>query len=557
MSTFKNLLNTSILQLNLTLLTNAMNHSPLSLLIRYLPKYLLSIIVVSAAVAPACAQVHRPFDFDAVALYTTAPVAGATSGLAFTASEVMNGDSVFYPSYGVDIDDDDSYIESFDFCEEVDFWGSGGQCVLQEVPLWFGRQIRKIGSESYTCETTHGDTLFFDFGLAVDDSSTVFQDTDQSLLLIAEGEGVISHLDVEDSVYQYRLAHLDAQGVPMETALHNAPITIGAQLGAIHFMRLDSFPEMAQPIAIAGHSGAEAGLYEIKAVDVYDRAIGDVYQYRYYNMSNPFDPAAISYRTYTVTDRSEDQDSVRYTYNVHHFTLDSAINALTESVSAVSKSEVLVSFPFESEESIHPDLGSFDSTYYIESLVFTPDACMSEYTYRIESTHFRNCPQGGVNCYGNNLHVAPGDLYSLPRKHVLKQGLGRTYRYSGYTICCGGGMVSGSITNLVYSQKGGVECGDLLVLGIEEGDALSSELKVFPNPTTDVLHIGYPTGAIDGQVDLEVYDSSGRRMVLQNNIIVTEGNLRISTEGWESGVYFFKILDEADRRGSGKFVVIR
>jgi hypothetical protein len=542
---------------NLTNLINAMILSQLSLFFRDLLRYLLSVIVFSTAVASACAQVYRPFDFHAVALYTTSPVAGATTSLAFTDSALMEGDSIFFPYYRADIADDNAAIQAFEYCEDVDFWGSGGACSLQNVPLWFGRQIRKTGPETYTCETTQGDTLFFDFGLAVDDSSTVFQDTDQSLLLIAEGEGAINQLEVEDAVYQYRLAHLDAQGIPMETALHNAPITIGDQLGAIHFMRIDSFPVIAQPITIAGHSGAEAGLYEIKAVDVYDRAIGDVYQYRYYSLSNPFDPAAISYRTYTVTDRSEDQDSVWYAYDVHHFTPDSVINTLTEQVGSVSKTEVLVSFPFESDESIHPDIGLYELTYYIQSLVFTPEACMSEYTYKIESTYFMNCPQGGVNCYGNSLHVAPGDFYSLPREHELKQGLGRTYRSSGNTICCGGGMVSGSNTKLVYSQKGGVECGDLLVLDTEEVDALGSELKVFPNPTTDVLHIGYPTEAIEGNLNLEVYDSSGRRMVFQNNIIVTEGNLRISTEGWDSGVYFFRMLDEAARKGSGKFVVIR
>src|SRR5690606_15693665 len=94
-------------------------------------------------------------------------------------------------------------------------------------------------------------------------------------------------LEIEDNIFQYHLAHLDSEGETLVTVLHDAPITLGDQLGAIHFMRIDSFPQVIQPIQLIGHSGAQAGMYYVRKADIYDFQIGDVFQY-YYNHSFPF-----------------------------------------------------------------------------------------------------------------------------------------------------------------------------------------------------------------------------------------------------------------------------
>jgi len=486
-----------------------------------------------------------------VALYTTSPIAGATSTLAFTGSELIEGDSIFHPIRRIDLDNEEAWVEIEEPCE---LWDSG--CNLQNIPMWLGGQMRKTDSDTYEYETINGEVLLFDFGTSLGDTSTIYAGADQSLLLIAEGEGTLNHLDIEDSVVRFRLAHLDAQGVPLSTDLQDAPIMLGAELGAIHFLRIDSFPEVAQPIILAGHSGAQAGLYEINEADIYDYSIGDLFQYRYSsNESDPFNYISY-YESFTVTARQEDENEINYTFDVHRFTTDSTTNNFFEDELTVSKTATMVRLPMESEESVHPDTPNFSDELHFESIVFTPDSCMSEYTYSIEASYLMSCPQDDVPCYGNTLHVSPEDWYQTPSEGVYRQGMGMTYSRTGWNIMSP--SISGSKTRrLIYSQKSGAECGDQVVLNTETYKENESIFKVYPNPVSDILNISYQMRFVRGQMSLQVFDAVGRETKVQNLTENTEGLSRINTEGWEPGIYLYQILEDDTPVGQGKFIVIR
>jgi hypothetical protein len=62
---------------------------------------------------------------------------------------------------------------------------------------------------------------------------------------------------------------------------------------------------------------------------------------------------------------------------------------------------------------------------------------------------------------------------------------------------------------------------------------------------------------VNGQIRLQVFDALGRIAEVQNLNEKTEGLLRINTEGWKPGIYFYRILEENSPLGEGKFVVIR
>lgn len=492
-------------------------------------------ILFAIIASAANAQVFRPFDPNVVALYTTAPIAGTTSSLAFTGSGLMEEDSVFYPVKRIAYENIDEWIEPDVVCGDIDFWGTAGMCALQNVPMWLGGEMRKTDSATYEYKTANGDVLVFNFGTEAGDSSTIFQSTDQTLLLISEGQNTYNHLDIEDSVYQYRLAHLNPQGVPLDTELHEAPITLGAQLGAIHFLRIDSFPQMAQPIVLAGHSGAEAGLYQIKEADVYDFLVGDEFQHSYYsNLSNPFN-SEFFYESSTVVERTEDENDIFYTFDVHKFTTDSTINQLYETELTVSKTAVLVTFPLETSENEHPDLPSFSDQYHFQSLVFTPDSCMSEYTYSIEASFLLSCPQNGINCFGSYLHVAPGEWYSVPSELVLKQGIGTFYRSNGWSIV--GGMSGSTKRRLVYSQKSGAECGDQVVLSTDDSEYWKSTYKAYPNPVQNTLHIALEEYVHD--VEIALYSALGQK-VFQSTYF-NQKEIQLDISNFSDGVYFLKV----------------
>ena len=63
---------------------------------------------------------------------------------------------------------------------------------------------------------------------------------------------------------------------------------------------------------------------------------------------------------------------------------------------------------------------------------------------------------------------------------------------------------------------------------------LESSLKLYPNPTSDVLNIQG-----EGMVSVEVYNTVGQRVMTQE---VNGNATQINTEGLNNGMYFLRIL---------------
>src|SRR5690554_4632080 len=89
------------------------------------------------------AQIYRPFHVNAVAVYTTAPVAGRTSSLAFVETDLMDGDSIFYPVITFDPENWEGMLEVDGGTCEESFWSTGDMCFPADVPLWLGAEMRK------------------------------------------------------------------------------------------------------------------------------------------------------------------------------------------------------------------------------------------------------------------------------------------------------------------------------------------------------------------------------------------------------------------------------
>jgi hypothetical protein len=78
------------------------------------------------------------------------------------------------------------------------------------------------------------------------------------------------------------------------------------------------------------------------------------------------------------------------------------------------------------------------------------------------------------------------------------------------------------------------------VLASEDFSELVKDLRVFPNPTTDVLTINV-VNTNDLQLDYQMIDMNGRVLIAQKNI---SNETNISVSSFPSAIYFLKITNQ-------------
>ena len=76
-------------------------------------------------------------------------------------------------------------------------------------------------------------------------------------------------------------------------------------------------------------------------------------------------------------------------------------------------------------------------------------------------------------------------------------------------------------------------------VGVSEPDKLiDKSLLIYPNPTTDVVNIRFKPEAKTARV--EIFNAMGQR-VLQDQIMVTTGQLSLKVNKLPSGIYFIRV----------------
>lgn len=80
-----------------------------------------------------------------------------------------------------------------------------------------------------------------------------------------------------------------------------------------------------------------------------------------------------------------------------------------------------------------------------------------------------------------------------------------------------------------------------LSVGINEVDQPAWQVRVWPNPGTDVLHI---EAAVKGRMDVQVRDATGRSVLAAWGM----GVLELSTSGHSPGVYFIEVTTSEGRQ---------
>ena len=67
-------------------------------------------------------------------------------------------------------------------------------------------------------------------------------------------------------------------------------------------------------------------------------------------------------------------------------------------------------------------------------------------------------------------------------------------------------------------------------------------VSVFPNPVSDFLIIDFDQ-TINSEINIELISATGQ-LILKNKINAGEKEFKINMDGYSSGIYFLKIIDQ-------------
>lgn len=487
-------------------------------------------------------QFFKPVTHQSASLYTTAPERGETSSLTVLDTSHVDNDVVFnlFKKWTPD-SPWESLLTPDEDCTH-DSWGSGGLCAPANIPQWLGPKIVETASNEYAFFTSIGDTLNFNFELNPGDSSLFYSENDETYYLIYEESDLETHINFTDSVSTYRIAHLDPSGEPVNSNLHNAPVTIGKELGMIEFFRIDSFPIQLQPIQIAGHLGTESGLHKIMASDIFDYEVGDVFQYRY--VQNEYAPGVgyATYSTRTVISREENDTAIAYTYDVEEVKLQSVVEMIdglyvssTDTIlsseileEVIDKSEVMAELPLHEHDSNMPYV--FEDVNYIES------NCGDRWQYVRRSSVWYRCYSDSIPCYVNPQNFGDNASYAIYSPHVYEMGIGLVSERDGWQSPSGSNIFS---TNLIYYEKDGNACGEQWMLLSTDDREVLGKLKLWPNPAKEVIQVALPH-QMEKIERVEIYNSAGILVEQLNH--QKQGTLNIDISNFPPGLYLVKAI---------------
>jgi hypothetical protein len=461
-------------------------------------------------------QDYKLFNAGSKKLYTSYPIAGLTSGVAFDSVMMMGNDSVYFNYTAVN----NEIIMESDTCE---FWG-GPSCYHQDRPLWFGSRIIFDNANNYSFITELNDTLSFNFDLLPGDSSLFYQDSSQYFYIVFEGADTSTILDIPDSAKYYRISNYDISGNTINSPLNNEKIIIGKEMGLAGFFRIDSFPLVQQPIFLVGYLSPAAGIISLTNEMVYDHHVGDEIQYldQYYYLDGPPWFNYTNYITHTFLDRIDTQDSIIYT--VERLTYKTDSNLLIQDTINLkyNRNNVIAESPFDKLDQ--------DNTLVLTNF-FKADYCgFSLWTYSRDAKYKIYCPTD--NCWGDyDIPGPPPD-----QEKIFVCGLGLYLDKDALSAPPPQGYYH--IYNIIYFKKDWIECGEEVIVNIDEPMVPAFRIDIYPNPAKDQLFVR-ANGNAEGIIILS--DINGRQL---KKVSIQDQLTSIDTGGLKSGMYFVKFVND-------------
>ena len=479
--------------------------------------------VVSIAVGTiAQGQYFTPFHVASKKLFAQpAPVTPAYS-MAFDSAFAAGADSIYFHFGALD-------QEAGEDVPGCVGWGDPF-CYKANKPIWSGSLFLTDNNGTYWMRNTFGDSLRFDLNILPGDTAVFFQDATQQFSLVKSGPDTLSILDFIDSVYTYTIVHTDLNHQPIASALNGGSLIVGKQLGLIRFFRIDSFPQVLEPLELIGNKGPDLGLHRITSAMVHDHQPGDIVQTKSFDGFG-YPPLPFSYTKISILARFDSPDSVEYEIEWETFNAAGTSFNSGAGTSRYSKQDVLAELPFERFNGSHITLNRA-STCGIAIWRLSSEVLPGIWP----------CPEG--DCWVN------GDTGGPPPQSSswLHLGLAETHYYF-QTPFNSWDQPYWDIKSLVYYRKDGVDCGTQQYLGIADAE-ISGSVTVAPMPSTGPITIS------SSRIirSLTISDSQGRAVLALNPRSTI---IRVDLSALTSGTYHLLLIREDDRVVHRQIMLIR
>ncbi|MCU0319272.1 MAG: hypothetical protein MUE88_04260 [Flavobacteriales bacterium] len=421
---------------------------------------LLFVLLWSAVAMQAQDPYFKPFQASSKKLFVRDAPSTPGYDLAFDSAATLGTDSIYFHFGAMD-------LASGEMVPGCSGWGDP-YCYTANTPIWSGTLFLSNNIGTYWMRNNLGDSLRFELGMAIGDTSVFFQDAVQRFSLIKSTPDTMTVLSYTDSIYRYTITHTDLNDLPIQSVLNGGSLVVGKQLGLITFFKIDSFPQVLEPLLLFGSKDPDVGLHQITSAMVRDHQPGDVIQTRSYQ-GGGYPPLPFSYRKESILARSDTPDSVQYLIDLEYSTANGTTNSGTASL-RYSKQDVLAELPFD----------RFNGS--IMSLTRT-NGCAGP-TWRFNSElvpGMWECPEGNCWIYGDTQGPPPVS------SNALYLGISDSHYYF-QTPVSSWDAPYWNIKNIVYYIKNGIECGTEFHVGLG-GSVVPGSIKVFPNPSEGPITI--------------------------------------------------------------------
>jgi hypothetical protein len=448
------------------------------------------------------------------------------SALKIDSTKVLNGDSVFYPSRS--------------------FGGFDYRCFSAQAPSWSGSKIivRPDGTNIYFNE--NNDSIAIETQAGLNESWIAFQRAD-SITIRAEVVECLydTVLGMADSVKTIQFQVLDSVGQPVDDPVNQMQLQISKHFGWKKALCFNLFPNLDgysykpsqyfQTGLLVGLTNPRVGRQNLTWFDVYDFQPGDVlHVYEAHYGCCGVSPCKHYYNRfiYIYLNRNEFPDSI--VYRVDRVS-QRMVTQYPDTVSTLFEHDTIWEriTPNRQFDVIPGELVPIEGQSHIR---LTRQFNKGGLEYKDLAGYF--AVADNASCW-RMLHFDGGGSYDYI------QGLGGGY-YEYDEIC------EGSLRELQYYKKGNKEWGTPFhFTGVETVQA-SANLRVYPNPVSEILYI--ETFGRANPVAFELFSVNGSR-VLKHDF---QGeNPQIDVRALNPGLYFYSIQLETGQQLLGKIAVVR
>jgi hypothetical protein len=477
----------------------------------YFMKHLYLTLLFAFIFGGLTAQNYAPFNAGTVKSFTTYPEQGPTYSLGFDSTTSVQGVTGFYPYSGLE----EYEIVLDETCPSL---GENLYCFPETKPSWIGNNIVKNQISDYTFETNFQGLVPLNFNLPEGTSVVFYQDEVSRFSITGMSKTEENIFGITDSIARIVISHTDLNGNPINSQLNDFIIKTGKESGLITFFRIDSFPQILEPVMMIGSQNPSTGLTQITNEDLYDYQPGDQLQYNERSDLVTCHTEVLFDRFINLTflTRTNTPDSVIYTAFRETFQRDSLESFFDTARLAYARHTVVAQIPF--------DYNSHEDIYRVKKLSMEDYCGVPRWTYRQTLLNYVYCEES--NCWGTSYNRAAPSI----EVETSVVGVGRYYYTSAITV---------ELDTYVYTyqlnffNKGDNVCGDEQIVAADDIKKPVRQLIITPNPATDYIEVsGAPVNTV-----IQVLNLNGQVI---KSTPGSAGHYRIYVGDLQKGVYFVK-----------------